>query len=68
MRIKADGDVETEKEESLSNLDEGVIRDYVRGKVGDSEFLSILGDTPFSRKLMMEADTVIKRLKEKYRW
>lgn len=68
IRIRKEGDTEFERGSSLSDSQEELVREYIWGKIDSGELIHILGDTTDSRRILRYADSVMNRLKEKYRW
>lgn len=68
IRGNTDGATDFERGRDLSETEENVVRDYIRGKLNDEKLLSKLGNTPYSRKILKVADSLARKLKEKYRW
>ncbi len=57
-----------ERAKGFSSRDEEIARKYIAGRMSTEQFLSALGDTPESRKLLSMADSAIEQAKKNYRW
>lgn len=68
FRLSDEGITRIDRGTLLSDNEEELVNDYIRGKVSTNDVLEILGDTPDTRKILEYADSAIGRMRKNYRW